>query len=284
MMNLDQYKGCPEWAKNVDPAAHGYPSYMDRAIERRQLDECIEATDETVEYLYNEFTPKTCDYPRGSRPLLEMIVDDVCADCDTDLERALALINWRRTNYQHVGKCGLGTEEEILLGGYSMCHDASRCFITLCQVAGLGARMIIGLHDEKKTGHTLTEAYVAGKWVIFDPSPGIPYAYYKLPDGTFANAWDIRQDPTIPSRCTPHVEESEIRDVSIYFRNYRLANYSLKESTRNVGLRFLRLITAKTIVDNYDYLGHVNHTPPSAFTDLDAILSKWLEGTVRKEQ
>jgi len=282
MTDLDKYKGCPQWAKDIDPRGHGYPSYMDRAAERRQLDECIEATDETVDYLYNEFTPTTCDYQQGSRPLLEMIVEAVCADCATDVERATALVNWRRANYQHIGKCGLGTEEEILLGGYSMCHDASRCLIALCQVAGLGARIVIGLNDAEKGGHTLTEVHAAGKWSLFDPSPCVPFPYYKLPDGTLASAWDIRQDPAIPSRCTPEFESPLTGTVAGFFRNYRLANYSIEESTRNMALRFLRLIAAQKIVENYDYLGHVNHAPPSAHVDLDSIVEKWLGGTLGK--
>jgi len=281
-MELEAYTGCPEWAKNIDPHCHGYPSYMDRAIERRQLDQCIEVTDETVDYLYNEFTPTTCAYQQGSRPLLEMIVDAVCADCSTDLQRATALVHWRRANYQHIGKCGLGTEEEILLGGYSMCHDASRCLITLCQVAGLGARMVVGLNDAERSGHTLTEVYAVGKWSLFDPSPCVPFPYYELPDGTLASGWDLRQDPTIPSRCTPEFESDLTGRVTGFFRNYRLANYSLEESTRNMALRFLRLITAQKIVDNYDYRGHLNHEPLSAYVDLDSIVGKWVSGTMGK--
>jgi pyruvate/2-oxoglutarate/acetoin dehydrogenase E1 component len=47
---------------------------MDRAMERKQLDECILAVAETAEYLYTEFTPTTCEYKRGTRPLLESVV------------------------------------------------------------------------------------------------------------------------------------------------------------------------------------------------------------------
>ena len=279
-MDLEKHRGLPDWAENIDPHSHGYPSYMDRAVERRQLDECIEATEATVDYLYQEFTPTTCEYQRGTRPLPEMIVDAVCEDCSSDAERAVALVRWRRANYQHIAKCGLGTEEEILLGGYSMCHDASRSLIVLCQVAGLGARMVVGLDDELKTGHTLTEVYVAGKWSVFDPSPCVPFPYYPLGDGTFASAWDLRQDPTIPSRCTPEFESDLTERISTLFRNFRLANYSLEESTRNMALRFLRLVTAQKIVENYDYLGHLNHQPPSSFADLDDVARQWVAGTL----
>lgn len=279
-MNLDQYKGCPQCAKEINPHAHGYPSYMDRAFERRQLDECIEVNDETVAYLYTEYTPTTTDYPRGSRPLLEMIVETVCGDCATDTEKAIALVEWRRANYRHIGKCGLGTEEEIILGGYSMCHDASRSLIALCQVAGMGARMVLGFHEGKADGHTLMEAYFGGKWALLDPSPCMPHPYYKLENGTFANGWDIKQDPTIPSRCTPQFTSGVLERVPGFFTNYRLVNYSLEESTRNMAMRFLRLITAQKIVENYDYTGHLNHQPPSAYTDLDEIVRQWVQGTL----
>lgn len=277
-----KFIGVPQWTKDIDPHRHGYPSYMDRAVERRQLDECVEATEETVDYLYGEFTPTTTVYPAGSRPMLEMVVESVCGAGESDVDRARKLLHWRRANYHHLGKCGLGTEEEILLGGYSMCHDASRCFITLCQVAGLGARMVIGLHDEKKVGHTLTEVHVAGKWSVFDPSPCVPYPYYPLEDGTLASAWEIRQDPSIPSRCEPEFESPLVGTVAELFANFRLANYSLEESTRNMALRFVRLVTAQKVVENYDYVGHLKHQPPSAFCDLDEVMSQWLAGTLRK--
>jgi hypothetical protein len=279
-MDLNRYKGLPRWAKEADPHRHAYSSYMDRAIERRQLDGAIEAVDATVDYLYGEFTPETCRYVSGTRPLLEMIVDTVCRGCKTDQERAVRLVRWRRANYQHVNKCGLGSEEEILLGGYSMCHDASRSLIALCQVAGMGARMIIGLNDKERSGHTLTEVFVSGKWSVFDPSPCIPFAFYRLPDGTLASAWDIRKDPEIPLRCKPEFASPRVGIVGSYFRNYRLANYSLEESTRNMAVRFLRLVAAQKIVENYDYTGHLNHPPLSAFADLDKMLRKWVRGTL----
>lgn len=280
MLDLEKYKGLPQWAKDIDPHRHGYPSYLDRAIERVQLDEAIEAVGATRDYLYEEFTPTTTEYVKGTRPLLEQVVGAVCRGCKTDLERAKALIHWRRANYQHIGKCGLGTEEEILLGGYSMCHDASRCFIALCQVAGMGARMIIGLHDARKRGHTLTEIYVAGKWSVFDPSPGMPFPYYPLADGSLASAWEIRRDPKIPSRCKPEFKSDLTKTVGSFFHNYRLANYSLEESTRNMAMRFVRLIAAQKIVENYDYRGHLNHEPLASYTDLDATVGKWLKGTL----
>ena len=279
-MNLDAYTGLPDWCKNADPHRHTYTSYMPRAIERVQLDECIEAVEETVDYLYGEFTPTTCEYQRGTRPLLEAVVDAVCADCASDLDRGMALVQWRRANYQHVSRCGLGSEEEILLGGYSMCHDASRCLIALCQVAGLGARMVIGLNDETQNGHTFTEVYMRGRWSVLDPSPCVPFAFYQLPDGTLASAWEIRQDPTIPSRCEPELDSPLTARVGALFRNFRLANYSLEESTRNMARRFVRLITAQKIVENYDYVGHLNHQPPSAFVDLDDVVKAWLDGTL----
>ena len=116
MENLERFKGMPEWAKHIDVHSHGYPSDMERAIERRHLDESIEATEETVDYLYGEFTPGTVRYERGTRPLLEMVVEAVCKDARSDVDRGKALVSWRRRNYTHVGKCGLGSEEEILLG------------------------------------------------------------------------------------------------------------------------------------------------------------------------
>ena len=77
-MDVTRFKGLPDWAKGQDPRSHCYSSYTDRSIERLQLDEAVETNAETVGYLYVDFTPRTVTYPRGTRPLLEMIVDRVC--------------------------------------------------------------------------------------------------------------------------------------------------------------------------------------------------------------
>ena len=61
--------------------------------------------------------------------------------------------------------------------------------------------------------------------------------------------------------------------------NYQLANYSLEESTRNMARRFVQLVTAKKIVDNYDYNGHLTSKRLSAFADLDQTVQDWLAAT-----
>jgi len=279
-VKFDEYIGLPQFARETDPKRHCYRSYMDRAVERVQLEECVKLNDETVDHLYGEFSVTTTDYVRGTRPLLEMIVDTVCADCKTDTEKAVSLVKWRRSNYRHVAKCGLGSEEEILLGGYSMCHDASRSLIVLCQVAGLGARMILGLNEEREDGHTLVEAYFGGKWALLDPSPCVPFPFYELEDGTFANSRDIQKDPTICSRCKPDFESPHVTRIPTFFADCCIANYPIEESTRYMAIRFLRLATAMKIVENYDYTGHLCHPSPASYTDLDDILGKWVQGTM----
>lgn len=275
------YMGCPDFAKNVDPHAHGYPSYMPRALEREQLERSILVCDETVDYLYNAYSPTKPTYVAGTRPLLEKIVNTVCRDGQSDGEKARALVRWRRANIQHIGVCGLGTEEEILLGGYSMCHDAARTLVILCQVAGIGARLVIGLNKERGNGHTLTEVFVEDGWKVFDPSPGMPFAWLEDEQGALASGWDVHRDPSLPTRCVPEFNAPRgIRDYGTYFRDYRLVNYSIEESTRNMAQRFLHMITAQKILQNYDYTGHLNHPALSSFADFDDMAEKWIHGTL----
>ena len=281
-MDLTPYLGLPEGIKVADPHRHTYTSYMPRAIELEQLHNCIKVAPQTVDYLYNQYTPTTTPYAPGTRPLLEQIVQKICEGCITDREKAVALLTWRRANYRHVGKCGLGSEEEVILSGYSMCHDASRTLITLCQVAGLGARMVLGLNDETFDGHTLTEVCIDGKWSLLDPSPCIPWPYYELADGSFASGHDIQQDPSIVTSAKGEWQDDNLAArVSTFFKDFRLVNYSLEESTRNMAQRFVRLVTAQKIVENYDYMGHLNHKPVSAYADLDGIVDDWFTGTMQ---
>ena len=277
------YMGCPDYVKNIDPHTHGYPSYMPRALERQQLDRSILACDATHAFLYGgAYTPPRADYTPGTRPLLEQIVAAVCKNCRGDAETAKALVRWRRANVQHIGVCGLGTEEEILLGGYSMCHDASRTLVILCQVAGLGARLVIGLNEKLGGGHTLTEICIDGQWAIFDPSPCMPFAFLEQPDGRLASCWDVHRDPSIPTRCKPEfAAPTAIERYGTYFADFRLVNYPVTVSTRYLAQRFVRMITAQKIIQNYDYTGHLNHTALSAYTDLDQTAAQWVAGTLQ---
>lgn len=286
-MSTEREKGMPEWVHNGDPRSHCYTSYTERSLEKRQLEEAIEAIRDNVDYLYGEFTPVTVDYPEGTRPLLEMIVDKVCDGCKTPREKAIALVTWRRLNITHIGKCGLGSEEEIILGGYSMCHDAARTMTILAQVAGLGARMVLGLNDEQNRGHTLSEVYIGDRWAIMDPSPLVPWGYLEMSDGTLANAWDVRQNPEIYSQCAPTPGDWERKErtrrpehYSQLFRNYRLTNYTLGDSTRFMALRFLRYVTAHKALDNYDYTGHLSSDLIAQFLDLDQSVKDWVEASL----
>ena len=274
------YMGCPDFIKHIDPHTHGYPSYMERAIEREQLERSILACEATVDFLYKDYTPAKSDYAPGTRPLLEQIVNSVCANCHSDTETAKALVRWRRANIQHIGVCGLGTEEEILLGGYSMCHDASRTLVALCQVAGLNARLVIGLNEAKGGGHTLTEVCLDGHWAIFDPSACTPFAFLEEANGHLASCWDVHKDPSLPLRCKPEYDSPTIKNYGTYFADYRLINYPIAVSTRNMALRFLRMVAAQKIIQNYDYTGHLNQPALSSFVDLDQTVGQWVQGTL----
>ncbi len=272
----------PDWVVNCDPSFHAFTSYTDRSMERDQLLRSIEVTPETVKYMYSEYSPEHVTYQRGTRPLLAQIVDKVCAGCVTDREKAIALVEWRRANYTHVGKCGLGSEEEITLGGYSMCHDASRSLIILAQVAGLGSRMVIGLNDAVETGHTLTEICVDGRWTVFDPSPTLPWGWLETTDGNLLSAWDIRQQPQLLAACPRH-RESKMTDeyYGSLFANYRLVNYTLEESLAFMSLRFVRYATAAHALANYDYQGHLVQQRVGAFVNFEGSVDQWLEATLQ---
>lgn len=281
-MDLRPFMGMPDWVKQTDPRAHAWTSYLPRAMERRQLDDAIALTQETREYLYSDYTPSTCRYEPGTRPLLEAVVRHACEGCATDREKVIRLVTWRRANHTHVGKCGLGTEEEIILGGYSMCHDASRTLITLCHVAGLGARMVLGLNDKARNGHTLTEVFFDGQWALVDPSPTMPFAWCRTSDDRWLSAWDLQTEPQLVNRCEPFLPVTGSRGVDWYanlFANTRLVNYSLEESSRFMALRFTRMVTAMKVVENYDYHGHLTNKPVGFYADLDELAQQWLQGT-----
>lgn len=225
------------------------PRQVDVAI----IDNQLPLTAETADYIYSEFTPAVAPvYERGSRPLLEGIVDSLVTPQMSDREKALVLMRRCNTNWQfsqlpdHQYFNG-GTEEELVKRGAIMCNEISRVFAVLAQVAGLPSR----IYSSHITGHMMNEVYVDGKWWWIDVMFGF---YYFLDDGTPASAWDLLCDPGLFDRqkkstfddwnhyrMAPfHEAHPRSRELNLAYRNarYRDCYFNAKEAAAigNYGL------------------------------------------------
>jgi hypothetical protein len=122
---------------------------------------------ETEDYLYNS-PPPAPRYERGTRPILEKVVDEVTKGLETDRERALALLvycedlKWKSGNRDYFYG---GTEEELLKKGEKYCERLARLMVALCEVANIPARTI----HHFVGGHETTEVYIESGWAYMDP-------------------------------------------------------------------------------------------------------------------
>lgn len=153
--------------------------------------------EQTVEYIYGNFTPLDIKYVPGSRPMLEKLLAESVRPDMSPREQVLAIFRCVRDNRDNglAGKVAFdgGTEEELVKRGATMCNELARLFIVLCQITGLPARFV-GHHI---SGHATVEVLIDGKWWWMDVQKGM---YCLNADGSPASAWQILQDPTIFER------------------------------------------------------------------------------------
>jgi hypothetical protein len=190
-------KGIELWLERV-LGYYGEDGGADVQIIDGQLILC----DKTVKYIYNSFTPLELKYVRGSRPMLEKLLDKLLEPGMSDREKALAIMRQGRDNRDNglKGKVNFdgGTEEELVKRGAMMCNELARLFCVLCQMSGLPARFV-GHHI---SGHATEEVYVEGKGWWMDSQKGM---YCLHEDGSPVSAWELMQDPAIFERQTLEV-------------------------------------------------------------------------------
>jgi hypothetical protein len=155
----------------------------------------------SADYIYSDFTPLEIKYEKGSRPLLEQVVNENTDENMNDMEKMLALMRKCRDNRDNkpssVTFTG-GNEEELLKRGAIMCNEIHRVFACLCQISGIPARLM-GTHI---SGHMMSEVYVNSTWMWVDCMKG---NYCFNDNGTPASTWDLMQDPEIIDRQTKKV-------------------------------------------------------------------------------
>lgn len=238
---LAKYRGCS--GLPIDTAAWKRaipyrPGEIDYDQPARQM---IRLTPETAEYLYSEYTPLKTRYETGSRPKLERIVEMTTSRMKTDREQTLALLEWsyRRASFpgsirQDLRVVG-GTEEGLVDRGFAYCNETSRVFVTLCQIAGVPARMTFHWTADGRFGHSLAEAHYDGKWQFCDPQ--INVAGSSVPEAK-ANCWDMMRTKSIQEAFARFVTRRQLRMLGLadpemrypdYFKLVGICNYPVED-------------------------------------------------------
>ncbi|HZY20707.1 MAG TPA: transglutaminase family protein [Ramlibacter sp.] len=106
--------------------------------------------------------------------------------------RVQAICDWVQRNVAFVpgSSCGTTTAADTLRQGQGVCRDFAHLMIALCRAINIPARFTTGLDygADPALGptdfHAYVEAYVGGRWRIFDPSgTAIPMGFVRLTSG-----------------------------------------------------------------------------------------------------
>ncbi len=127
--------------------------------------------EQTRDYLYEQ-PPAPVRYVRGTRPVLEEIVDSLCNGLTTDRDKVFAIFVYIRDMYKNVDGADYfygGTEEELIKKSEWFCERVARLMVALCEIAGFPGRIIFHV----AAGHLTVEIYFDGRWVYFDPRCGM---------------------------------------------------------------------------------------------------------------
>ena len=126
----------------------------------------------------------------------EAMAAEVTRDCETDEEKAFALWRlFRETRYQ-MGNGDPSTLHPVRylnVYGYGICGHTAAAFVSLCESAGLRARVYEIWH------HTVSEVFYDGGWHMLDANA--KYFYPTWDNRTVASVEQLEQDPSLVRRC-----------------------------------------------------------------------------------
>jgi hypothetical protein len=209
-----------------DPNAPG-------SVDRVLIEQMVRLCPETVQWLYDDYTPADVCYEPRSRPELENHLQRAVAGRDDDEAKITSITEFchrlqdRATDELEEMLFG-GTEEEIIRRGSDWCTEVARVGCVLSQLAGLPARMVY-LFDTGAaySGHAMTEVYRGGVWGAVCPHTAV---IYRHPDGIPASVWDLMGDPALID--AHRREEGTTYTRAGQFRGAAISNYPLHEWRR----------------------------------------------------
>jgi len=208
-------------------------------VEYERLSEQILLCDETRDFLYS--SPNPTRYQKGTRPILEKTVSDVCNGCATDKEKVLAILAFirdLRLKFDGLDFFYGGTEEELIKKGERFCERVSRLMVSLCEVAGIPGRIVF--HSR---GHITSEIWLDGKWSYFDPRYGV---FFTDSSGKIMSVDEIV--------ANPNAIDSQPDWVTAYVSDEKTAMPNWRENHKKYfDVRELQLMQHYSLADSHKY-------------------------------
>jgi len=228
--DIERYRGAGQFGRAYEVMLEN-DCNAPGSVERVLVQHMVRLCPETVEYLYEEYTPTEVRYQEGPRPELERHLRAAVAGCDSDEERIAGIC--RFCNGLQAGatddldemRVG-GTEEVVIERRSDWCTEVARVGCVLFQIAGLPARMVY-LSDtgQAYSGHAITEVYRSGVWGAVCPETNVIYRHR---DGRPASTWELKNDPALIELHRTETGRSYTRVGQ--FRGAAISNYFVWES------------------------------------------------------
>ena len=95
------------------------------------------------------------------------------------ISRVRAIVNWIHESiaYQPGSTNSTSTAQEVFVQRAGVCRDFAHLGITLCRALNIPARLVAGyvwFDEPPQDFHAIFEAWVGGRWVLFDPTGMAP--------------------------------------------------------------------------------------------------------------
>jgi transglutaminase-like putative cysteine protease len=94
-------------------------------------------------------------------------------------ERVMAVTQWVRDNIMYMpgSTTSTTTAQEVFVLRAGVCRDFAHLGITMCRALNIPARLVVGyvyFDEPPQDFHAIFEAWLGGRWVLFDPSGMAP--------------------------------------------------------------------------------------------------------------
>ena len=135
-------------------------------------------------------------------------------------ERVKAVTHWVRDNITYLpgSTTSTTTAQEVFVLRAGVCRDFAHLGITMCRALNIPARLVVGyvyFDEPPQDFHAIFEAWLGGRWVLFDPS-GMAPVDRVVRIGTGRDAKDVAFatifGPAMMTSKEVIVNESDIQD------------------------------------------------------------------------
>jgi hypothetical protein len=210
---------------------------------------------------------------------VETMAREATAGCKTDEERALALWDFVRNNFQHLDSPGDREAHNPVVAlniyGYANCAYHSSVFVSLCRSLGIEARVW------EVYLHTVSEARYNNAWHMLDSDIGL---YFLTEDNrTLASIEQLWADQLVSGGTEEGAKLTRFstrnKAVRSFYNNVEGSeNYLNQDGTRERGYRYFHGADECYVQTGYDRFTYEPHNMAMTLRPSEKLIRGWKGG------